>query len=199
MDFSKIERLLDPNCYKKREDIGGFQQPQLWRRYASGEVGPIGNGRSEKNAVQLAETICPGSFEVFHSVLWKLPFNNPWDRGQLKLLSDDLSISVQNGLAALVPKACSTWEAIIMMSESGLFKLAELPDIDALAALLIRHKSDCTKTIIANKFQFSTSLESWVRRSIMTTGAAKSVAHLLLPFLEEHDPRFGQYKSLGTK
>lgn len=162
-------------------------QPQLWRRYALGEISPTGNGRSGKNAVQLAEELCPGSKDVFHSVLWELlRIKNP-NETQLRQLSQKLPAIVQTELFRLTQHECSPWEAISKLPKNCLNEVARGSNIDVLAVLLMRLHAE--KDIL-EEIGFVALITWWLNHSVLT-GATRSVAYMLLPILEEYQPLLG--------
>ena len=184
MDFSKIERLLDPSCFKKREDTGGFEQPQLWRRYGHGAVSPIGNGRSRKNVVFLADEYCPGTRDVFESVLWTLM------RRKYKSF-DQLVIDLESKSFKHTKLNCITFNKISTLSMKDLKHIATLPTIDVLAIFLARLETEKNPINQSNIVALTTW---WLNHSVVHVGAFKSVAHIMLPALEAFQPLLGNLK-----
>lgn len=197
MDFAKIERMLDPSCYVHMDDIGGYSQPQLWRKYGAGDTSPIGNGHSGKNAVELAEEFCPGSKDVFHAVLWKLlRIKNPSEK-QLSQLAQNLSVEIQAELICLTKERCSLCDAISTLPKSQLDKLATHPHIDVLAVLLMRLQveGDMLKQV-----ELVALITWWLNHSVILDATTRKVAHMLLPTLEEYQPLLGSLNSfIGIK
>lgn len=192
LDFSKIERMLDPTCFEHREDIGGYKQPQLWRKYGVGKVSPTGNGRSRKNAVQLADKFCPGSKDLFHSVFWTLIRTANPSKELLRQLSQSLSLNIRTELIRLAQKDCSPWDAILALSISELRELAKLPHIDVLAVFLMRLQ---LQNNLLEEIELIALTTWWLNQSVVQGGAVKSVAQMLLPILKEFQPRMGSLES----
>ena len=191
MDFAKIERLLDPGCFEHREDIGGYEQPQLWRRYGLGEISPIGNGRKSKNAVDLAEAVCPGSRRVFHSVLWDLlRIKEPTDE-QLHDLALKLPESLIRKLSRSPKCFDDPWRCISQLSINQIKKLATRMNLDVLAILLMLIHPEMN---LYKKQELVALTTWWLNHAVLINAPTKSVAHLLMPLLEENQPYLGNLK-----
>lgn len=193
MDFSKIERMLNPNCFEHREDIGGYKQPQLWRKYGLGQISPIGNGRNGKNAVQQAEVFCPGSSEVFHSVLWELLRTEYPNKEQLKHLAYKLPTSTKQRLFRSSKRANDPWDYISRLSIKRLREFARSSDIATLAVLLMHLH---TNRHYLEKVKVVALITWWLNHCVLIDGPTKAVAYLLLPALEAHQPLLGSLESL---
>lgn len=192
LDFSKIERLLNPSCFTRREDDGGYMQPQLWRKYGKGIVSPTGNGTSNKcrgTAIELAEKLAPGTSVAYESILWTVLRAKERKQTIGEEYANQLTPSVRNEISRLSSEGSGSWTGLVSLSVDSLSELARLPQIDVLAALLMVFGVEIGLT---RQFQIVGLIRWWLMHSILRDGAIRSVRYLLLPVLEGYESKLGR-------
>lgn len=192
LDFSKIERLLNPTCFTRREDGGGYMQPQLWRKYGKGIVSPTGNGTSNKcrgTAIELAEKLAPGTSIAYESILWSVLRAKERKQTIGEEHAKRLMPSVRDEISRLSPGGSGSWAGLVSLPVDSLCELARLPQIDVLAALLMVLGAE---TGLNRKLQIVGLIRLWLTYSILRDGAFQSVRYLLLPVLEGYEPKLGR-------
>ncbi|MDO8770098.1 MAG: hypothetical protein Q7K57_15625 [Burkholderiaceae bacterium] len=143
LTFAEIERTLDPDCAVLREDKGGYNQPQLWRKYGAGSVSPIGNGRSNKikpTAVELIEQIAPDSKALYNSVLWSVLRMRKISVSVGKLYCEKIDVKVARILMTNSPLAHSSWTAVLKLDSEAMKALEYITHIDVMAIFLLHMK-----------------------------------------------------------
>lgn len=188
LDFSKIERKLNPGCATKREDGGGYAQPQLWRKYGAGTVSPVGNGRSgntKRTAVVLAEECAPGSSRIYHAALWSLLRNRKISSRAAKLLCESLDTQVTEFLWARAPHAKSLMAAVIDLNADALNELVKIHHLDVMAVLLVYMK------LVRWNSHFVTSdcARIWLQKMVDCDQAFGRIEARLMLILVDYEPR----------
>lgn len=187
LDFAKIERMLDPTGFRIRDDSGGYEQPQLWRRYALGVVSPIGNGHSsKKSAVEAVEIYVPGSKTVFNSVFWKIMRKVEISEEEAIELTSQL---VPEVLAAIRQYSSggqndnsNDYTALISLDHEALFEFIKSPHPDVLASLLIVLAS---KPNIEHKITTTAMAHLWLKNQFAVGKPFERVKSFMLSILRK--------------
>ena len=191
LDFSKIERMLDPNCFRPREDVGGFIQPQLWRKYALGEISPIGNGRSnlkKPSALELAEKLVPSAMAVYESILWDVLYSHRIGDEHAQEFLHRLQPEILLRLMVYRPEYSDPWTCLCTMSDQEMSDFARAQSVDVLAVLLIYIKLDFPKI---SRVQVAVLIRWWLTHSIANSRTFQKIKFLLIPILESFEPILG--------
>jgi hypothetical protein len=143
LSFDEIERLLNPEASKKRDDLGGYSQPGRWRIYRDGGADPIGGHRSKiKEGSHLSEAAkyYPYSLDIYNSVLWRLLRASQITKELAEDLINELEPYSARRLMKYDPKAKTNWEVFLKMTYEEIEDYASSARIDVLAVLLVSLK-----------------------------------------------------------
>jgi hypothetical protein len=182
INFSAIERKLDPTCATPRQHGAGSVQPNLWRRYGLGEVSP------SDRVIELADAFAPAARRVFDSILWEVLRSRGADPHQCRKWMAHLEPETLQRWKAHCKLGQDSWVSLLTANDFDMKEFAKFFSFDVLALLLLY-----LKYTELGKYAFETVfiIREWLTTMIRKSETYHNVKDLLFAAVEEYAPELG--------